>query len=169
MNKLKTALSTKRILLEAVFIFLLGSAMHFAYGWSGENSLVQFVAPINESIWEHTKLFILPILLVSYFRFKSTEDLRITLSLALVQFLFMATFIVSFFYTYTEAFGVEEILWVDIVSFGIASYLGVLINYSALKLKVIPAWLSGGTLILLFAFYCYATLYPFAIPLFESH
>lgn len=41
-------------------LFLAGSLFHFLYALSGEMFAVGMFAPVNESIFEHTKLFPLP-------------------------------------------------------------------------------------------------------------
>jgi hypothetical protein len=47
----------------ALFIAVVGTAWHFVYGWSGDNAAVGLVAPVNESVWEHTKLVAVPSLM----------------------------------------------------------------------------------------------------------
>jgi Family of unknown function (DUF6512) len=39
-------------------IVIAGTLQHFVYGWSGQNALVGLVSPVNESVWEHTKLLV---------------------------------------------------------------------------------------------------------------
>lgn len=47
-------------LLGIVPIVLLGSAMHFAFAWSGGWRPLAIVAAVNESVWEHLKLAFWP-------------------------------------------------------------------------------------------------------------
>lgn len=47
----------------ALFIAVVGTAWHFVYGWSGENGMLGWIAPVNESVWEHTKLVAIPSLM----------------------------------------------------------------------------------------------------------
>ena len=42
-----------------------GPLLHFAYAWSGENSLIAAFAAVNESTWEHMKLLFVPLLVVA--------------------------------------------------------------------------------------------------------
>lgn len=46
-----------------VFLLLVGSAWHFVHAATGDSTLVGLVAPINESVWEHTKLIAIPMLI----------------------------------------------------------------------------------------------------------
>ena len=50
-----------------VFTAVLGTLSHFFYQWSGENPLVAFFSPVNESTWEHMKLLFFPMLICSLF------------------------------------------------------------------------------------------------------
>ena len=38
------------------WLILVGTAVHELYGWTGGNSMVGLIAPIDESLWEHFKL-----------------------------------------------------------------------------------------------------------------
>jgi hypothetical protein len=45
------------------FLLVVGSAWHFVHAATGASVLVGLVAPVNESVWEHTKLIAVPMLL----------------------------------------------------------------------------------------------------------
>lgn len=153
-------------------IVVLGSLLHFTYAWSGDNFFVGLISPINESIWEHSKLFLLPLALLGFFEYRSFKQLDKVLFGKLLEFVSMSLFITAFFYTYTGAFGVEESLLVDIFSFILAAEIGQFISYKILVSKSTPplsANASAALLILIFGLFVYFTLYPPAIPLFESH
>lgn len=46
-----------------LFLLVVGSAWHFLHAATGGSDLVGAVAPVNESVWEHTKLVAIPMLL----------------------------------------------------------------------------------------------------------
>ena len=48
--------------LSALVIFCIGSAMHFVFVASGCSPIVGVFAAVNESVWEHAKLMLWPIL-----------------------------------------------------------------------------------------------------------
>lgn len=50
----------RRAICYSVFIMIAGTLLHFAYEWSGMNSIVAMFAAVNESVWEHLKLFFVP-------------------------------------------------------------------------------------------------------------
>ena len=53
--------SSKRVMiLAAIVVFVLGTLAHFVYDWSGQNSFIGLLTPVNESTWEHMKLLFFP-------------------------------------------------------------------------------------------------------------
>ena len=52
------------------FVSLLGVLLHFTYDWSGKNPFVGLFSSVNESAWEHLKLFFFPMLLLTLFEFR---------------------------------------------------------------------------------------------------
>jgi hypothetical protein len=44
------------------FLLVVGSAWHFVHAATGRSTLLGLVAPVNESVWEHTKLVAIPML-----------------------------------------------------------------------------------------------------------
>lgn len=54
-------------ILGILFVIITGTLSHFLYDWSGNNRIVGFFTPINESVWEHMKLLFFPMLLYSLF------------------------------------------------------------------------------------------------------
>ena len=50
-------------ILGIFFTVVIGILLHFTYEWSGRSLLVSFLAPVNESLFEHLKLLVTPYLL----------------------------------------------------------------------------------------------------------
>lgn len=46
-----------------LFVFLLGTLLHFTYELSGNNLFIATFSAVNESVWEHLKLIFFPSLL----------------------------------------------------------------------------------------------------------
>lgn len=53
----------KWILKGIPILFIIGSLLHFMYDLSGNNFLVGLVTAVNESVWEHAKMVLLPVIL----------------------------------------------------------------------------------------------------------
>ncbi len=121
------------ILIGVPVLFLMGSFLHFAYELSGENFLVSLIAPVNESVWEHMKMVVLPTILwwSIYYIWRGKKEkidkdrwftgaaVSLFVSLALIPLLY---------YFYTGAFGIERI-WADIAILFIAFLVGQLLGF----------------------------------------
>ncbi|MDD6794858.1 MAG: DUF6512 family protein [Clostridiaceae bacterium] len=53
------------VIVSVIIIFILGSVFHFIYDVCGKLAVLAPFFPINESIWEHLKLSLYPILIVN--------------------------------------------------------------------------------------------------------
>lgn len=115
------------ILLGIPLLFVIGSFMHFAYDLSGESIIVGIFAPVNESVWEHLKMSFWPMLIwwvVGYFVLRnrtcvSKSKWIVGCATAIIV---CPLVIVSFYYTYTGALGIESLI-LDIFSL----FLGITI------------------------------------------
>lgn len=171
MSRKKFTPPEKWILIIIPILFLVGSSLHFLFELSGDNILVGFFAAVNESVWEHSKMLVLPMILFwsLYYLFKGKKycidkDKWFTSALiSLVTALIVMPFL---YYFYTEAFGVE-ILLVDILILLIAITLGQTAALHFYKYSKGLKWEIALTLSLLImlGFIC-LTLYPPHIPMF---
>ncbi len=152
-------------------LFIIGSFLHFAYEFSGNLLWVGAFAPVNESIWEHLKLAMIPMVLwfgiyyvVKSKRYNINKNKWYSANLA--SLVIYMLFSVSFYYTYTEAFGFKS-LFMDILDFFLSIMAG---QFTALKIykKSRTARASISILLiglLVFTFVIF-TFYPPHIPLF---
>ncbi len=109
-------------------IFLVGSVWHFLFDWLGSWRPIGWLAPVNESVWEHFKMVFWPGLLWAWIEFKRAGK-------ALPAFWFgkawgllaMPLIIGGIFYTYTALW--PRYLPVDILSFLVAIAAGQFISY----------------------------------------
>lgn len=109
----------KWILAGIPVLFILGSLMHFLYDFTGQSTLAALFAPVNESVWEHSKLVLWPVILwwVLYDRFRGAQEQLCRepwYAGALFALLGSLLTMPLIYYFYTEAFG-TELLWVDIL------------------------------------------------------
>ena len=153
-----------------VAIVIAGTLLHFVYGWSGQNALAGLVSPVNESVWEHTKLLVFPVVAVGTVEAVLLHDLRRVAWATLVEAILGALAIVAIFYSYTGALGTGPILWVDITSFvlvvagGQWLYLRVLLSN---QITVPPAVVSVLGLLALLVLYGIWTVMPPDLPVFQ--
>ena len=108
---MNTSLTTAGILSVA----LMGTLLHFTYRWSGCNSLIGLMSPVNESVWEHMKLLFFPMLLFGLWSLKGVTDPCRTS--AFHAGLLMGTLLIPvLFYSYTKLLG-RNFLVLDIALF----------------------------------------------------
>jgi hypothetical protein len=118
----------KWILLGIPVLIILSFPLHYLYEWSGNSTIVGIFAPVNESVWEHLKLTFWPMLiwwLTGYFIFagKHTISAASWFTACAAAEIACMLIIVSFYYTYTGALGIESIV-LDIFSL----ILGVILS-----------------------------------------
>jgi len=158
-------------LVGIIFIFSLGSILHFAFDWSGRWKPLALIAAVNESVWEHLKLGFWPALLYSVFEYKylkkSTNNFLIAKTIAL--YLIPIT-ITVLFYSYTAILG-YDLLVIDILVFAVAIIIGQLASYKVLTSPQLPQGLNKIALIalafLLLVFSLF-TFYPPHLPIFKD-
>ena len=158
------------VITGAIFVSVLGTLLHFAYDFSGNNFIVGLFTPINESIWEHTKLTFFPMLIYTIFAGKKIKKqyscIRSATSFACLLSVF---FIISMYYTYSGIIGFGT-AFVDISIF----YISVILSFcSVYKLTLSCCAEPFHVLlqilnIILFVLYIVFTIFPPNIPLFIS-
>lgn len=160
----------KYLIMGIPILFAIGSIFHFIYEWSGNNFLVGLIAPINESIWEHLKLVLLPMIL--YWTFYSLITPSINkekwyFSLFISIITAMLT-IVSFYYVYTGAFGIESLV-LDIFSLALGISVGHLLGAHFYKYGFsVPIFISLSLLVILFTIFATFTITPPNLPIFMN-
>jgi hypothetical protein len=122
-----------------IFIILLGSALHFTYARSGNNSAVAFFSAASESVWEHLKLAFWPSifwLLITMLPLRGKVNSFFGAKAAGTYT--MVALIPVVFYSYT-AFTGESILTVDITTFIVAVIIGQIVSYQLFKSRQISS------------------------------
>ncbi|MBR4720843.1 MAG: hypothetical protein IK057_03670 [Clostridia bacterium] len=160
----------KYIIIGIIFVSVLGTLFHFVYKWSGNNIFVGFFTPINESVWEHTKLLFFPMLIYSFYLNKKIGKEYPCLNSAMIfgELLGVLSIIVMF-YTYSGILGFHT-AFADIAIF----YISVIVSFCiAYKLTVSCKVNKYNKLlqllqILIICLFITFTLYPPNIPLFIS-
>lgn len=163
----------RQILMGVPVLFLTGTLMHFLYGLSGDAFVVGLFAPVNESVWEHLKLVLWPLVLwwtVYYVRMGNERkiDAPAWFAAALSALVTAQTAIMFLFYFYTGAFG-AELLTVDILIFFLAVLFGQLTGLRVYRRGSGVSWVVPLTLLaMLLALFVVLTLAPPALPLFTD-
>ena len=149
------------MILGAVFVSILGTLLHFAYEFSGENYFVGLFTPVNESVWEHMKLLFFPMLVFSLF---SKEKLSPALMLGTLS----GTFLIPvLFYTYTGFLGFN-IGFIDILIFYISVIFAFYVSYKSSQNKSFEKYkgMIFTLICILFVLFIVFTVFPPQLPIF---
>ena len=99
-------LSLKKGVTAFIIISILGVLWHFVFEWSGQNTVLKFFFPINESIWEHLKLLFYPTLIFSAVDYLlQKEKTQNYIPATVIALLFGMVFIVVTHYVYYGIIG----------------------------------------------------------------
>ena len=111
-----------------IFISLGGTLLHFLYDWSNKSVAIAPFSGVNESTWEHMKLFFFPAvvfaILQSFFFDKNEFFWQIKLYGTLVGLIVIPVI----FYVYNGAIG-KSPDWLNITIFFIATAVGSFYEY----------------------------------------
>jgi hypothetical protein len=154
-------------------LFIIGSFFHFLYGLTNNSPIMGAVSAVNESVWEHQKMVLLPIICywIIYYIVKGRKNeinrrrwfsgLAISLIVSILTMPFV-------FYFYTEAFGVEFLI-VDILNLLVAIAVGQLVGFHFYKhSQGIPFYASILVVVLIFAVFIIFTFNPPELPWFKD-
>lgn len=127
MNKI-----TKLFIFSLPILFVLGGLSHFVYQWSGNISLIGLFFPVNESIYEHTKLAIVPLLIFYIYGLKNTPNINKWIFSFLISLTITILFIPMLYYFYTSAFGIESLI-IDVVIYFLSITCGQMLALHVYK------------------------------------
>ena len=161
------------ILLFVPILFVFAVLFHVIYSLSGKNIVVGLFSAVNESIWEHFKLVVLPpILLWSGFYLLKKKSMSINknkwFTAALAAVITMILTIPLLFYFYTQAFGVEY-LWIDIIISFLSVLFGQLTGLHIYTHAEGIDWrISVSILVMIIIVFALFTLFPPELPIFKD-
>ena len=158
-------------LIGILVLFVVGSLFHFLYSLTGECFIVGLFVPINESIFEHTKMVVLPIFIwwfIFYLFRKKDLFVNAWFTSAIIAMISAIIAIPMLFYFYSQAFGIESLV-IDIlillVSLAIGQILGLHYYRHGKGIEYHFAIVLMIVIIILFAFF---TINPPAFHIFNS-
>ena len=106
-----------------------GNLLHFVYDWTGQSPIAAPLAAVNESTWEHMKLFITPWVLWSLVECIALRGHGALLPARGLGLLAGLAAIPALFYTYQGILG-RGIMWVDVLIFQLAVLLAFWVSWS---------------------------------------
>lgn len=113
-----------------LFIFIIGTLLHFTYAWTNNNFIIGLISPTNESIFSHTKLLILPTFLfylLFYRRNKAILKKSKFFSSMIIQLVSSILSMVLIYYTARYGFNLESLIS-DIFLFFLSILIGLILS-----------------------------------------
>lgn len=154
-----------------IFVSAAGTLLHFAYDWSGESILLAPFSGVNESTWEHMKLFFWPMFVFSFVESSALEPSYHNFWCARLAGALAGLFLIpALFYTYIGASGIM-VDCVNISIFFVATAAAHLINSHVLcrgSGRFCLPVLSIIMLCFIAALFVIFTFYPPEIPFFRD-
>lgn len=152
-----------------LFTVVVGSLLHFIYAWSGGSRIAALFGSVNESTFEHMKLFFLPAFLFALFERRYFRDDGAYWCVKLRGILYGTVLIPILFYTLNGCFGRTP----DLVNIAIffAAAAGAFLYETRRLDGDDPCKSEGGAFLVLCLFavlFCVFTFSPPRIPLFSD-
>lgn len=159
----------KIILISIPVLFIVGSLLHYAYQTSNFNKIVGFFSPVNESIFEHSKLLLFPLTvfwLILFIFEKDSVNYNSYFFAMLISIVISIITMISFYYTYTGISG-KNYEFMNILDLLVSLIMGQLIaNHIFTYSNNINYIFSIITIISIIICFIYLTFKPLKIPLF---
>lgn len=153
-----------------VFTGAVGTLLQFLFRWTGRNTIIAAFSAVNESTWEHMKIFYVPFFVFAMIEFVVfCEPLRNFFAAKAAAALVGLLGIPVLFYTLGGAFG-KTPDWLNITIFFVSAAAAYVVGYLLLcshSLHGAPMQLAGFVLlwIMMLAFICFTYHAP-RLPLF---
>lgn len=152
-------------------IAIIGTLLHFTFDFFGNNIFVGLFSAVNESVWEHLKIAVMPTFLWTIIEFmvlKYRQD-NLWASLLIKIVTIMLTITLGY-YIYT-AFTGTHIKCISKLLFYIAILLGQILAYreiNAKKVKVEYEEISKYLVIIIFIMFLFFTFLPPKLNIFKD-
>ena len=153
------------------FTSVVGTLLHFLFGWTGGSPIAALFSAVNESIWEHLKLLFYPMLIFAFIEYRAWgKDKPSFWCIKLWCILLGLVLIPVAYYTYTGALGIKAD-WLNIALFFVVAGLVYWVETKWFLSERQCSMCSKASLILLFlmaATFTVLTFVPIRIPLLQD-
>ena len=119
----------KTLFFSFIISVILGTLLHFAFEYSGRNTVIGAFTPVNESIWEHLKLILIPSITVGFFEYFSFgKEYKGYFGARGFATLIGILFLLTGYYTYSGIVGADYFI-ADIILFILATGLTSILTF----------------------------------------
>ena len=121
------------LLLSFLFTSIFGVVFHYAHNRFPKNFLVHVFCPVNESVWEHTKLTFSPMFIAAIFQIFAFNNFYPNHYLSILVSIGAGIILIPLLYYPIRAIIKKEVLWVSIGLFYVVVICAYLIEYYMLR------------------------------------
>lgn len=155
------------VLIVSFFVIsVIGSLLHFTHNWLKSGFWLHIFSALNESVWEHMKLLVLPTLLATVFQIIAFEGIYDNMNSATLLLLTVQLLVMPLVYGFLKLFFKKVPFMITILIFCLSIFLGLITEYFVLvnNLIIINETVAGVlVLIIVFLF----GLFSFYTPRFS--
>lgn len=168
-NELK--LVNKLSIIGFFIISIIGTLLHFTFEFSGNNLFIATFSAVNESVWEHLKIAVIPTFIWTIIEFiilKYRQD-NLWTALLLKIVIIILTITIGF-YAYT-AITSTHIAFLSMLLFYIAILLGQIFSYRKIKYKKVKKEyeeISKYIVLIIFIMFVIFTFFPPKLDIFKD-
>jgi hypothetical protein len=155
------------LIIIGISIVIFGSVWHNVYKINQNDYIIGLVAPVNESVWEHTKLIIYPILLVwgllLIFFFKKINNIFLALLLSTITGIIVMILIHYFIEAFFQPKTFSDMITGHMVNYILAIIASLFVLFYILRQPSKgdrTSLISLGLYILLLSLSSFWTYYP---------
>ncbi len=154
----------------ALVIISLAALWHFVYAWT-PNVVAAAIFPVNESVWEHMKLFLVPSILFYIIEYLAIGyRFRNYIFAGGISLVAMPVATLAMFYFYRNIAGIKESLIIDIIITFISICIGLYIGFKLTvhKRKIGSSVIAIFIASILAVVYGVFTFIPPKVPMFQD-
>lgn len=146
------------------FVFICGTLLHFLYNWTDSSGVGILFGAVNESVWEHIKIFAMPYIVWGIIELAFSIPYFRQFVVAKVMGLYLlGVLIVSFFYLYTAITG-TSILVIDIISvfvwIALSHFFSYKVTTSGKDLRNLFPLCLGLLFLFIVMYFCFTAVPP---------
>lgn len=161
----------KRLYIISFILFtLIGSLLHFAFDFTNGNLFVGLFTPVNESIWEHFKLILVPLTLFAFVILFLKKDTLNNIMFATSFSIVLTNIFIYIIFTLYGALGFPETVISSITIYALGMALGFLLIYIFSHSTNFANTNIIGTILIFLIYISFMTLtfYPPRLELFRD-
>lgn len=152
-------------------ISIIGTLLHFTFDFSGKNLFIAPFSAVNESVWEHLKIAVIPIILWTFIEFVSLKFRSDNLWISLLVKILTVMGLIILLYYISKVFTKTHNTWLNIAIFYFSILISQILGYKIVtskKVNVKYEEISKYIVIAIFLMFIIFTFIPPKLSIFKD-